>query len=153
MEPRLQICYIQQFKEFINKYEVDFYALAEVNVNWSLVPKTDNLYTKSNEWFEHARVCTSHNTLIRTKKRYQPGRVAIIGAGDMALQAQKCTKDERYMGRWCSMPLQGKQGCIARIISVYVTSVPNSKQTDGCKKVYAQQKASLLKLKSTQIQN
>ena len=33
-------------REFINKYEIDFYALAEVNVNWSLVPRADNLYTK-----------------------------------------------------------------------------------------------------------
>ena len=137
-------------REFINKYEIDFYALAEVNVNWSLVPRTDNLYTKCNEWFEHSRISTSHNTLMRTKKRYQPGGVAIIGSGDLSLQVQKCTKDDRLMGRWCSMPLAGKRGSITRIISVYVTSIPTSQHSLGCVKVYAQQQASLLKLKSTQ---
>ena len=137
-------------KEFINKYQVDFYALAEVNVNWSLVPRNDNLYSVTKEWYENTRVVTSHNTLIKTKKRYQPGGVAIISAGDVSLKVQKCTKDERYMGRWCSMPIDGKRGHRIRIVSVYVPTIPKSTIAPGCIKVYAQQKASLLHLKSTE---
>lgn len=72
-------------KEFIKKYNVDFMALAEVNVNWNLVKRTESLHTKSKEWFENPRVVTAHNTIARTNSQYQPGDVAIISAGDLSL--------------------------------------------------------------------
>lgn len=42
-------------KEFIDKYNVDIYALAEVNVNWSLVPRKGSIYVLTKECFENAR--------------------------------------------------------------------------------------------------
>ena len=136
-------------QEFINKYKIDFFGIAEVNVNWRLVPKQDNLESMCKQWFEHSRVITAHNTLGQTKKRYQPGGVAIIATGELSLRVQHCTFDDRYMGRWCSMPIQGKIGQIIRLVSVYVPHVPTDSKTHGNKTVYEQQKAALLKLKST----
>lgn len=137
-------------KEFINKYNIDFFGIAEVNVNWKLVKRNDSLESLTKEWFENSRVVTAHNTFTRTKTRYQPGGVAMIAAGDLSLKVQKCTKDSRSMGRWCSMPLQGKNGTIVRVMSVYVTNPPSDKKDHGNKKVFSQQKATLLQQKSTQ---
>ena len=54
------------------------------------------------------------------------------------------------MGRWCSMPLQGKQYSGTRIISVYVTCVPKNMKQHANTNVFTQQQTALLKLKSTQ---
>ena len=137
-------------KEFINKYKIEFFGIAEVNVNWKLVKRVESIESMSKEWFENSRTVTSHNTFTRTKTRYQPGGVALIAAGDLSLKVQKCTKDPRSMGRWCSMPVQGKNGTIIRIMSVYVTNPPSNKKDHGNKKVFSQQKAALLQQKSTQ---
>ena len=38
-------------KEFINKYNIDIYTMAEVNTNWKLVAKKESLREICKEWF------------------------------------------------------------------------------------------------------
>lgn len=133
-------------REFINTYKVDVFAMAEVNMNWKIVAKKQSLASLAKEWFEHSRVVTAHNMLVNTKTPHQQGGTAIITSGDMALKVAKSEQDKKYMGRWCSVKIRGKQGVHIRIVSVYVPIVTKS---HGNKTVFAQQQAALLKQKIT----
>ena len=65
-------------RDFINKYKVDFFAMAEVNVNWRIVQKKQNLHSLAKKWFEHSRVTTANNLITSSRKFHQQGGVAII---------------------------------------------------------------------------
>ena len=42
-------------KEFIMKFNVDIFAMAEVNVNWRLVKKKEGLKELCRDWFKNSR--------------------------------------------------------------------------------------------------
>ena len=133
-------------KEFINKYNIDIYAMAEVNTNWKLVAKKESLREICKEWFRLSRTNVAHNHIAHTKKPHQQGGVGMITSGELALQVQHTEGDCKSLGRWCSTVFQGKHGIKTRVISVYV---PCDNSTHGNKTVWAQQHESLLKLKRT----
>ncbi len=71
-------------REFISTNCVDIFMLAEVNVNWKIVSKQENLRSMTKKWFKDSRVVTAHNMLNNTKKQYQPGGVGMIVTGDLS---------------------------------------------------------------------
>ena len=131
-------------KEFINVNRVDIFMMAEVNVNWKIVGKKHNLRAITRRWFRNSRTVAAHNVIGNSKKPYQPGRVAAIVSGDLASHVHNNTVDTRMIGRWCSQTLRGINGMITRIVTVYV---PCNSKSHGCKTVFAQQQAALLKSK------
>ena len=133
-------------KEFINKYSIDIYAMAEVNVNWKIVAKKESLRELCNEWFSLSRTCVAHNHIAHTSKPHQQGGVGIITSGELSLHVDRTEGDIKSLGRWCSTLFQGKHGVKTRIVSVYV---PCDNSTHGNKTVWSQQQESLLKLKTT----
>ena len=135
----------EYLREFIDYYNINIMALAEVNINWRIVGKK-SLYTLSKKWFENSRVVTSNKVITSTKRNHQQGGVTIMSAGDLALKVQPTEVDKKQLGRWCSMKYRGEQGCVTQIVSVYF---PCLSKTHGNKTVYCQQQAGLLHLKTT----
>ena len=133
-------------KDFIKQYKIDIYGMSEVNINWKLVKRSKNLHAQAKQWFENSNVSYAHNTITSTKTKHQPGGVALIHSGDTSLFVRETSFDKRYMGRWCSSLMQGKQQHKVRIVSVYT---PSYSTTRGAKTVYNQQQAALLKSKIT----
>ena len=119
-------------------------AVAEVNINWRVVGKRENLHSLTSTWFENSRAITSNNMITSTKFQHQQGGTAIITAGDTSVRVVKSYRDKHNMGRWCSTKFQAKQNHIFRVVSVYV---PQDKKQNGDGSVFEQQQAALLKTK------
>ena len=119
-------------------------TIAETNINWSKLRRSQTLPFRCRRWFETSKVSVSYNQhQKRSKSKYQPGGTAVISTGEMALRAGKQEQDSRKLGRWSSQILHGKQGIVTRIISVYV---PIMMSSFGSNKVASQQQRALLKM-------
>lgn len=138
----------QSMKNVMVKYNVDVMALAETNVHWSKLRRVHTLPQQCKSWFQTSRTVISYNQHEkRTKAKYQPGGTAVITRGEMALRVNKYEYDKKRMGRWASHTVQGKQGLITRIFSVYV---PNLMCKYGHKRVVCQQQRALLSMGITE---
>ena len=58
-------------KEFINKFKIDIYVMAEVNINWKIVAKKESLRDICKEWFSLSRTTVAHNHIAQTRKPHQ----------------------------------------------------------------------------------
>ena len=122
--------------------EVDCMAIAEVNVNWSKLPRDKTLPHICRRWFQTSKVAFGYNQHEKRRKyRHQPGGTAILTKGEMALRISRTTTEGKRLGRWTSTVIQGKQGIKTRIVSVYVPIVMSK---HGHKKVSCQQQRALL---------
>ena len=86
----------------------------------------------------------AHNLLGGSTTSHQPGGVSSIVTGDLSASVVKSYNDGRLIGRWCSSTLRGSNNSITRIVTVYV---PCNSKSHGCKTVFAQQQAALLRSK------
>ena len=129
-------------RNFINDNRVDIFMMAEVNVNWKIVGVKENLRSLTRKWFRNSRVAVAHNLLSGSKTPHQPGGVSTIVAGDLSASVIKSHNDKRMMGRWTSTTIRGRLNKITRVVTVYV---PCNSRTHGCKAVFSQQQAALLK--------
>jgi hypothetical protein len=133
----------ESLRNFIQDYDVDFFLMAEINVNWRIVSKRSSMHDMTRGWFETQRVRTSFNRHCRTCHQYQPGGTAIITRDKPALHYESSGEDSRYLGRWSWQRFTGKKGLKLRVISVYF---PTRSSTYGHKKVYDQQQRGLLNM-------
>ena len=131
-------------RDFINDYKVDIFMMAEVNVNWKIVGKKHDLRSITKKWYKDSRVAVAHNLLGGSKSSHQPGGVSSIITGNLSASVVKSYYDGRMMGRWCSSTIRGSNNSITRVVTVYV---PCNSKTHGCKTVFSQQQAALLKSK------
>ena len=118
--------------------------MAEVNINWRNLRRTNTMEQICRKWFERTRTMTSYNSHNRLSGYSLPGGVASITHGPLALRALERAHDVRQLGRWGSQLFQGKQGLKLRFVSVYV---PNVAREHGDKKIFCQQQETLLKLR------
>lgn len=133
-------------REFINKYNVDCFCMAEVNINWKIVAKKESLHNLARSWFRNSRVVTSNNLLNNTKYPHQQGGVGMIVSGDTSLRVTEVSSDKFKLGQWCSSLFRGQQHCALRVVSVYVPHIPTGSD-HGNLTVYSQQQAALLQIK------
>ena len=128
--------------------ETDIMALAEVNVNWSKIPREKTLPQTCRRWFQTSKTAFAYNQHERNKRfEHQPGGTAILTTGEMALRTSSITNDKKRMGRWVSKVIQGKNNIRTRIVSVYV---PILMRKHGYKKVMCQQQRALLSMGITE---
>ena len=131
----------ESIRQFINENKVDFYLMAEINVNWRVISNNRSIHDMTKGWFEIQKVQTSFNRHCRTCHKHQPGGTAIISQGTPALHFDSAGEDSRFLGRWCWQRFRGKQDQHFRVISVYF---PTRSSSYGNKKVYDQQQKALL---------
>ena len=56
----------ESIRQFINEYHIDFYLMAEINVNWRIVSNNRSIHDMTKGWFETQKVKTSFNRHCRT---------------------------------------------------------------------------------------
>jgi hypothetical protein len=130
-------------RQFIKEYDIDFYLMAEINVNWRVVSSRHSIHDMTRGWFESQKIKTSFNRHCRTCHRHQPGGTAIITRDGPSLHFDSSGEDKRHLGRWSWQRFKGKKGYHLRVLSVYF---PTRSYIYGNKKVYDQQQKALLGL-------
>ena len=131
----------ESIRQFMNENDIDFYLMAEINVNWRVVSNNRSIHDMTKGWFETQKVKTSFNRHCRTCLKHQPGGTAIIARGAPALHFDSAGEDSRYLGRWSWQCFRGKNGQHFRVLAVYF---PTRSYIYGNKKVYDQQHKALL---------
>ena len=122
--------------------EVDIMCMAETNLNWSKLRRTQSLQQLARRWYQTSKTVVSYNQHQRkSSSKHQPGGTAVMCKGEMALRAIAPMYDTRRLGRWASQAYQGKNGMVTRVVSVYVPIVARK---HGHKKVFCQQQKALL---------
>ena len=56
----------EYLRQFIKEYDIDFYLMAEINVNWRIVSNNLSIHDMTKGWFESQKVQTSFNRHCRT---------------------------------------------------------------------------------------
>ena len=133
-------------RDVINDVKVDAMAMAKLNKNWGKMQRANTLPQICKGWFRNSRTVVSYNQHERRRKNckiHQPGGMAVVLKGDLAIRAGKSHYDESRLGRWASQIIQGKQGIRTRIVSVYVPIVVT---LHGHRKVAVQQQRALLSM-------
>ena len=105
-------------KYWLRHIEADFFAGNESKINWSLMPRSGSL----SEIFrsENAlRTIAAFNTHENFSRR-QYGGTFQLTFGALAARVVDTGVDERNLGRFAWTKFQGRNGHIARIVSVYV---------------------------------
>ena len=134
----------QSIRSLMVRKRVDIMALAEMNINWGKVSRTNTLPHVCRNWFETSKATVSYNQHEKRKKnKHQPGGTAIVSIDDMALRHHKHEYDKKKMGRWASQAFSGKNGLVTRVVSVYI---PIIMKEHGHKKVSCQQQRALLSM-------
>ena len=129
-------------KNLILTKDIDIMAMAETNINWGKLSRTDTLPQVCKEWFERAKTVIAYNQHEKRKFfKHQPGGTAVVSRGEYALRVKKMHYDEKRLGRWSSQVFQGKRNIITRVVSVYVPCLASD---HGHKKVACQQQRALL---------
>ena len=123
---------IRQYMELEN---VDVMGLAEVNVHWDKVEPRDNIWERTEGWFEHIRLGVAYNKCDVNASRTQPGGTITMVRGAVALNTQEVGADGSGLGRWSWVKIKGKQDSVTRIVTVYSPSGSG----DGPSTVYSQQ--------------
>ena len=80
--------------------EVDAMGMAETNINWSKMRRTQTLPQLARRWYQTSRTVVSYNQHKKRKKsKYQSGGTAIIAKGEMALRAIAPEYNDKRLGR------------------------------------------------------
>ena len=62
-----ETCKRELIKEFLTDYNIDIYAMAEINTNWKIVSKKQSFLALAKTWFSHTKVVTANNLITSTK--------------------------------------------------------------------------------------
>ena len=129
-------------RDLIVNKQFDIMAMAETNLNWGKLSRSNTLPQICKTWFERSKTVISYNQHEKRKKfKHQPGGTAVVSRGELALRTESTHYDEKRMGRWASQVFQGKRGIRTRVVAVYV---PILTSDHGHKKVACQQQRALL---------
>jgi Endonuclease/Exonuclease/phosphatase family. len=135
---RLHTDKLNAIKTVTIKQDVDIVGFAEVNKDWRNIPQSQTFWEATSGWFEHRRLVTSNNTTVASSSPNQFGGTLLLATNEAAHRLTTTDKDQRQLGRWTSMLLNGKNGKRCRIICTYCPCI-----SLGTSSVYAQQTVGL----------
>jgi hypothetical protein len=116
------------------KWQIDVWGWAEINVNWLFVKQSDKLEYICKEWFENTAVITANNKTIKDQMKlnmHQWGGTALVSRGKLVHNICKKGVDEAGLGRWCWMQFVGKNNKSTRIIYDYTPHQPTGPDPVG----------------------
>jgi hypothetical protein len=108
--------------------------MAEVNIDWSLMPEQDWFPSRTKEWWTQQHVSWAHNRTLEPRQQWQYGGTAIFSVDKASYRATEKGADETNLGRWVWTRYKGKGTQSLRIITAYRPNPPQGPFT-----VYAQQ--------------
>ncbi len=117
----------------INLWEFDIVGLAELNIDWRLIPEQDRLYFRTKPWWKTVHISSTHNTTSPPIQRKQFGGTALLSLGSVVHHITGTGSDPSGLGRWTWSLYRGKN---QRLLKVYTAYRPNP--PSGPFSVYAQ---------------
>jgi len=102
--------------------EVDIFGFTEANTCWDVVSETNRLARRTRGWWEKCQWTLTHNRLEphdNEKMAYQPGGTGILCINHAAHCTLRPGDDALGLGRWCWTRIQGLDGFVLRVISMY----------------------------------
>jgi hypothetical protein len=131
---------ITDLDRIINKWDVQGGGFLEVGINWSCLPRTQQL----DSWFRasHEEVCTSmaHNK-NENKSIGQPGGIGLFACKEQMQYICSSSGNTRKLGRWNCWSVYADSNHRTRIVVAYLVSTNKS----GEKTIYCQHKRHILK--------
>ena len=115
--------------------DVDVLGLSEVNINWDMVEQKDNIWERTEGWFENIKLTAAHNKRDPNSERVQPGGTITIAKDDIVHTTRGAGTDESGLGRWSWIKFTGKQQYKTRVVTVYSPASSGK----GAATVYTQQ--------------
>jgi hypothetical protein len=110
----------RQSISYIVKRQYDVFMMAEVGLAWKLLSLENQWFERTFGKFRSTRACFAYNkTELAITKPLQPGGVGIVAADDIVHRIVEQGRDETGLGRWAWIKLQGRQGTMVRIVTVY----------------------------------
>ena len=74
---------MEKLKSVICHYDVDLFALSEVNKDWRKVPTKNTIWEGTKNWKENRRIQISSNTTQRPDREFLVGGTAMCAFNDM----------------------------------------------------------------------
>ena len=99
--------------------EIDVLGIAESNRCWHKMIPDNTWKDLSKEWWKDSKSCIAYNLQDVESKIYQPGGVITVAIESMCHRVRAAGVDERKLGRWSWISLQGKNNLRTTIITVY----------------------------------
>jgi len=125
---------IEKLKKFVIDKQVDIVGLTEVNKDWRCVPTENTVWAATAPWRETRKIQVSHNTTSPRNREHQIGGTVMMAFDEVSHRISDRGQDDRGLGRWSSMELNGIGGMKTTIITAYCPV--NSPGLGGC---YTQQ--------------
>jgi Exonuclease III len=135
---------LYKLKETLLKHNIDILGLVEVNKDWRLVPQQNTFWAITEGWFEHRRLSTCNNRQVPAITTTQYGGTLLMMMNRVAYGVMATEDDERGLGRWTSMLLNGKNQSKCRIICAYCPCISNGVSSTYALQVVGLSKASLV---------
>jgi hypothetical protein len=92
----------------VGKFDFDIFGLSELNVNWSVIPEEDRLYSRAKFWWESPNITTAHNYNSLSREKQQFGGSALINIGKASHRICGKGMDKTKLGRWVWVRYRGK---------------------------------------------
>ena len=121
---------MDKLKKFIIEKQVDIVGLTEVNKDWRCVPTDNTVWAATAPWRETRKIQTSNNTTGQMNREHQIGGTITMAFDEVSYHVSDRNQDERGLGRWSWMELNGVGGTKTTIITAYCPV--NSSGLGGC---------------------
>jgi hypothetical protein len=131
--------WITDLDRIIQKWDVQGGGFSEVGINWSCLPRTQQL----DSWFwashEEVRTSTAHNE-NKSKSVGQPGGIGLFACKDLMQYICSSSSNTRKLGRWNSWSVYADSNHHTRIVVAYQVGANKL----GEKTIYCQHKCHIL---------
>ena len=95
-------------RNFMNNYNIDIFGMAEVNLNWNLLPTKDRWEERTIGWWEDSRVTIAHNVEDEATQVFQPGGCIQVTTNKLISCWTGNGVDPTGLGRWTWSTYVGK---------------------------------------------
>ena len=103
----------------IKACEIDILGIAESNRCWHKMLPDNTWQTISKEWWKDSKSCIAYNLQDLDSKIYQPGGTITVAIEGLCHRVRESGVDDRKLGRWSWLTLQGKNNLKTTIITTY----------------------------------
>ncbi len=123
---------LEALRRFTIEKEVDIFGFTEANTCWDVVSETNRPARRTRGWWEKCQWTLTHNRLEphdNEKTAYQPGGTGILCINHAAHRTLRPGDDALGLGRWCWTRIQGSDGFVLCVISMYRPCCSNGPMT------------------------
>ena len=110
---------LEKLKKLLLLNTFDLAGLTEINKDWRKIPHNHSIWGATEGWANNRRIQVSQNIHTLAENEHLVGGTATIAFGDMVYRIFKQGQDDRNLGRWSYITIQGKNNLLTTIINCY----------------------------------